>query len=582
MRAGLLTVLSVCGLVISSAVAAPDAAGRTSGRSQRPDVASSEPAALPAKCTSRPAASMPSLNLIKVRSLIRQMSHRDPVIAADATVKLKMLAKEGVPVWQALKPDDPPSVRGLLTWLRDHPGNIHHPSPLRLQWEVMGVLIEDEKTGKVRLMGNADLIQYAELAREMIRDGDPYGYWAIIDVALTAMDVLGKGADHVTLPYVMPYLDRHLNLHVLRQSLRDWKGYWAKPITKPRPYPHPAYADLPLKPAPPAAPWVLPTRALLKALDRYREVLRQRGLWLDPEWEQRFTSRTDTQTLLKALATESFPVRQHVYRLLRARLNDPAVRAEVRKAVDAGHPRAMLLSRILRFTEHLVYGEKLRAVWPKELDEQCPGLLDDLLSPIPRRYFEGQYVLTRTLLYWPDRDWANRTAVKIFEALGAGKTALSIAILKTVDNAYGISVLLKTLREGDIPPAAYRTLDQWLQQAAKKFRSECADRDLAEAMLRISTSDIPTTQPNWAKVLRLAYDFVWWRLNADKLVWNEKKHRFEVPEDKLVHPTTEQIMEAYRNYGETIRSYLQEMRKRARSPRPVDRTAVQRSIRKPK
>ncbi len=116
-----------------------------------------------------------------------------------------------MPVWDYLEDTDPVSSRQLLTWLRDHPGNIHHPSPLRAQWEMMDLVRRELGSGKTSLIGGADLVEYARLVREMIRDGDPYGYYALLDVCYTTTEIVSRGSDQVTFAYVMPYLDRHVD-----------------------------------------------------------------------------------------------------------------------------------------------------------------------------------------------------------------------------------------------------------------------------------------------------------------------------------------------------------------------------------
>jgi len=549
-------------VLVSVACAAALAIAATTGRAE---TSTTQPAGATSAAASQPT-TRPAFDFERIRALIWQMDHRDPVRAADATVEIKLLAKQGVPVWEALQPGDKTSARLLLTWLREHPGNIHHPSPLRMQWEMMNLYVENPMTGRIQLMGNKHLIDYAWLAREMIRDGDPYGYWALLDVALTALDVL-RGPDHVTMPYVLPYLDRHLKQHFVRESLRDrreHKGFWSKMLTKPRPFVHPAYTDMPLKPIRPESPWRLKTTDLLAGLEGYRERLRELGLWLDPVWAGKYTAQTPTSEVLAALASEIFPARQHLYRLLRSRMGDPGVRKQVAEAVQQNHPRARLLQWILDTTEHMVYADAIRRIWPAELVQQCPGLLEDLLTGYRRQYFEGLTVLHQTLMYWPDRDWANRFAVALFKAAGEGKTELSISALMPVDNAYGVSALLDVYRSGNLSRIAEARLRKWMELASKSFRDECADRDLAETIVNVTTASQPvidTSNEEWAKMLRKVYDEIWWEHNSRNFTWNDQKHRLEVPEAVLVHPDEQEVVEAYKERLRKAREAREKFRK---------------------
>ena len=293
----------------------------------------------------RPADSQPAVTPERVRSLVEQAMSEDAIEAADAVVQLKFLARDGVPVWESMKPTDLPSVRGLLTWLKENPGKIHRPSPLRPKLEMMNVYIVNEQTGEARLMSGADLVEYGWLARELIRDGDPYGYWAIIDVAQTSTEILGRTPDPVTFTYVMPYLDRHLDFHLVLSTLKEWKGYWAKPMTKKREFPHPFFRELPLEPTAPSSPWSISTSLLLKSLGRYQAELERLGLWQTPIWEVQYTSKMSTPELLEAMASANFPSRQHISRLIRERLDDPAQRDLLGSLDGRRSLRQLVLSR---------------------------------------------------------------------------------------------------------------------------------------------------------------------------------------------------------------------------------------------
>jgi hypothetical protein len=519
----------------------------------------SAPATTPA---SRPAASQPVIpsDPASIREMVLALRSPDSVLAADAAVKLKLLAKRGVPVWDHLEDSDPTSARHLLTWLRDHPGNIHHPSALRIQWEAMDVYKKDVNTGKSKLMGNAELVEYGRLARELIRDGDPFGYYAILDVARTATELLGNQADHVTFAYVVPYLDRHLDMHLTLESLKNWKGFWSKPITEKRKFKSPLMETGASEiPSPPHTPWEIPGRILLAGLDAYRDRLADLGLWQDPPWLKEFTARTSTADLLKALNTESFPVRQHICRLLRARMADADDRMLVVQAIEHSHPRMLALGLVLKDTLLMPYADAIRKAWPKELDEQCPGTIDDLLSPVLRRQAEASIVIQETLLYWPDRTQANRWASRLWDAAGAGETLFSILALLSVDNKEGVDKLLAAYRDPKTPDSAYNSIHRWANTSATPFRTACADKDLAPLIIKITTATQPavdTSKQDWSQILRMAYEVVWWRLNADKLYWNEETNRLEVPQDQLVRPTEEQVLASYSDRSALFRQMM--------------------------
>ncbi len=517
---------------------------------------------------SRAAASRPLVDLsaipsdpASIREMIATMRMTDAVAAADAVVKLKFLARRGVPVWDYLDDNDPTSSRQLLTWLRDHPGNIHHPSPLRVQWDAMDLISQEISSGKTWMMGNAELVEYGKLAREMIRDGDPYGYYALLDVCYTATEMVSRGSDQVTFAYVVPYLDRHLDLHLTLETLKNWKGYWAKPITQKRKFLSPiSPPESDGTPIPPASPWDIPTRMLLVGLDAYRSRLSDLGLWQDPPWVKQFTARTETADLLKALVSSPFPVRQHIYRLLRQRMGDAQARKLVAQAIADNHPRGQVLQLVLAQTELLPYADAIRRAWPKELAEQCPGTLEDLLSTNPRAQYEAYLVAQDTLVYWPDRERANRWAVGLWRAAGAGTTEFSVLSLMTVDNKEGVDTLLAAYRSEDIPNKAYNSFHRWTNASAKAFRTACADKDLAPVIIKITTATQPvvdTSKQDWSQILRMAYELVWWRLNSDKLVWSEKNNRLEVPQDQLTHPTEQQVLAAYSDRGKLFRDMLE-------------------------
>lgn len=524
------------------------------------------PASQPA--ATQPAAFQPAIpsDPASIREMISVMRSPDPVAAADAVVKLKLLAKRGVPVWEQLQDSDPTSARQLLTWLRDNPGNIHHPSALRMQWEAMDIYEKNINTGKSRPLGNADLIEYGRLARELIRDGDPWGYYAILDVARTATELLGSQADHVTFAYVVPYLDRHLDMHLTLDCLKNWKGFWAKPITEKRKFLTPIMEGKGgLTPIPPGTPWEIPGRILLAGLDAYQERLEAMGLWQDPPWVKEFTEKTSTAELLKAMDSESFPVRQHISRLLRARMGDAEARQQVIDAIENGHPRSLVLGLVLNDTVLMPHADAIRKAWPKELDEQCPGTLEDLLSPVVRRQTEAQIVIQETLLYWPDRKQANRWAIRLWEAAGKGETRLSVLALLTVDNKEGVSKLLEAYRDPKTPDSAYNSIHRWATTSAAPFRTACADKDLAPLIIKLTTATQPaidTSKQDWSQILRLSYDLVWWQLNADNLYWSEENNRLEVPADKLVRPTEEQIVASYGNRGALLRQMIDAARTR--------------------
>jgi hypothetical protein len=522
---------------------------------------------------SRPAASRPAASQLvipadpaSIREMISDLRSPDGVLAADAVVKLKLLAKRGVPVWDQLTDTDPTSARQLLTWLREHPGNIHHPSALRMQWEGLDLYKRDVNTGKSNLMGNTELIEYGRLAREMIRDGDPYGYYAILDVARTAMERLGRQPDLVTFAYVVPYLDRHLDMHLTLDCLKDWKGFWSKPITQKRKFRTPIMdPEAGLTPTPPGTAWDIPSRLLLPGLDVYRDRLAELGLWQDPPWVKQFTLKTATADLLKGLGTESFPARQHICRLLRARMADPEARKQVAQAVEDKHSRAQALDLVLRDTPLMPYTDAIRKAWPKELDEQCPGTLEDILSPIPRSQAEATTVVQETLLFWPDRTEANRWAIKLWDAAGAGATQFSVVALLTVDNKEGVDKLLEAYRDPKTPNGTYNSFHRWANVSAGPFRTACADKDLAPLIVKITTATQPavdTSKEDWSRVLRMAYELVWWQLNSEKLYWNEKTYSLEVPQDQLRHPTEEQVLVAYADRGKLFRDLMDAARTR--------------------
>lgn len=550
--------------ILSAVLAVPVVAGLTTLAM----AADQAPATGPA---SRPAASQPVIpsDPPSIRKMISRLRTQDPIEAADAVVQLKLLAKRGVPVWDQMEDADPVSARLLLTWLRDHPGNIHHPSPLRVQWDSMDIYRQELDSGKFSMMGNVELIEYGRLAREMIRDGDPYGYYAILDVCRTAMDILNRGPDQVTFAYVLPYLDMHLDQHLTFESIKQWKGYWAKPLTEKRKWRSPIQpSESDGTPQAPDVPWQIPTRLLLTALDSYQARLDQLGLWLTPPWEKQFTAKTPLADLLKAISDQPFPARQHIWRLIRARMGDMEARKQVALTIDQNHPRARLLQLALDQTPLLLYADAIRKVWPKEFAEQCPGTLEDLVSDNPRRQYEAAMVVQATLLYWPDRDWANRTAIAIYDAAGSGASELSVAALLCADNQMGADKILEIYRKGNVPDNAYNAMHRWMNSAVSTFRTACADKDLAPLMLKLTTATQPaidTSKKDWSQILRMAYELVWWRLNNDKLYWNDKTHRLEVPEDQLVYPTEEQILASYGDRSKLLRSIME-----ARSTRKID------------
>jgi hypothetical protein len=518
------------------------------------------PASLPA--ASQPTASQPFIpaDPASIRAMILDLRGTDAVRAADAVVNLKLLARRGVPVWDQLQDADPTSAHQLLTWLREHPGNIHHPSPFRIQWEAMDLYKQDINTGKSKLMDNAEMVEYGKLAREMIRDGDPYGYCAIMDVARTATELLGQQSDLVTFAYVIPYLDRHLGMHLTLDCLKDWKGFWSKPLTQKRKFRTPIMdAKASLTPSPPETPWEIPGRILLAGLDAYQNRLADLGLWQDPPWVTQYTKKTATADLLKGLANVSFPARQHICRLLRERMADPDDRKQVAQAIEDKHPRAQALELVLRDTPLMPYADAIRKAWPKELDEQCPGTIDDLVSPVPRRQAEAGIVIQETLLYWPDRSQANRWASKLWDAAGAGTTQFSTIALLTVDNKEGVDKLLQAYRDPKTPNGSYNSIHRWANASAGPFRTACADKDLAPLMVKIAAATQPavdTSKQDWSQILRLAYELVWWQLNADELYWSEKTDRLEVPQDRLVRPTEQQILAAYTDRGTLLRKMI--------------------------
>lgn len=519
---------------------------------------------------SQPAASQIAFDRAAVRKLISTMGDNNAVAAANAALELKMLARQGMPVWQALEPGDRASARGLLNWLKDHPGSLHRPSPLRPQLEGMSLFIKDKKTGEARKMGESDLVQYYSLAQELIRDGDPYGYWAMLDVVRTATEVLGRSADSVTFNRAISFLDLHLKTHLTMDNLSTWKGYWSKPMTQPRAFEHPYYLGLGTQPKPPEKLWKVPTRLLLQDLDTAQAELERRGLWLTPSWETQYTSKNSTAELLEGLKSQSFPTRQHIGRLLRDRLDDPAAREAVSQAIRNEHPEQRHLKLLLSSTDMLPYRDALRRAWPRELTEQAPGLLEDITSSNQRRQIEGVHVLVCTLPFWPDRQWANHTALRLSEAAGLGATELSVVLLCMSDEKESVDKLLSVYQQSNLPPLTYSMLHDWVRSASQGFRDQCADRDLAGMMIRLSAasqpggssqpasalSTIDTSQQNWSKTLRMSYDFLWWRLNKGNLEWNEKTHRLEVPAGKLVRLKEAQIVEAYKNYGAEMQRYL--------------------------
>jgi hypothetical protein len=507
-----------------------------------------------------------------IRDFIAQMRSTDAVLATDAAVRLKLLAKRGVPVWNFLEDTDPVSARQLLTWLRNHPGDIHRPSPLRMDWDAKDVFIKQEESGKTQLLGNADLIEYARLAREIARDGDPYGYYAILEVGRTATELLSREPDYVIYPYVVPYLEDHLHLHAMTAALGDWRSYWAKPFTVKRAFRSPIEPqESDGTPVAPLPPWQVPTRYVLEAMEIFRTRLEQLGLWQVQPWERQYTRRTDTPALLKGMIGASFPTRQHIWRLLCDRMGDPDARKQVAQAIEQGHPSAAVLRLALDLTPLMPYAEAIRRAWPKELAEQCPGTLEDLVSSNPRRRNEGALVTQTTLLYWPDRTWANRTAVQLFEAAGAGATEFSIGVLMTVDNKEGVTRLLNVYRKGDLSDAFYNIVHRWMNDAVGPFRTACADKDLAPLILKLTTASQPaidTSKKDWSKILRMAYELVWWDLNAGKLYWNERTGRLEVPSGELVHPTEEQILSRYATGGKMLRDLLDAARSRRADTQP--------------
>jgi hypothetical protein len=495
-----------------------------------------------------------------IREFINQMHGSDAVAATDAAVRLKLLAKRGVPVWNYLEDTDPASAHQLLTWLRDHPNRIDHPSPLRMEWESMEVFVKNRHSGQILPMGNADLVEYGRLARELARDGDPYGYYALLDLGRTATELLAREPDYVIFPYVVPYLENHLGLHAMTEALDGWRSYWAKPLTVKRQFRSPLQPpESDGTPQSPMPPWQVPTRLLFKAMDTYRARLEQLGLWQTPPWEKQYTGQTSTSDLLEGMAGAPFPARQYIRRLLCERMADPAARKQVAQAVKQGHPYAPDLRLALDVTALMPYGDAIRRAWPKELAEQCPGTLEDVISSNPRRQNEGLQVTQTTLLYWPDRTWANRTALHLFEAGGAGATEFSICVLMTVDNKEGVTRLMNAYRSSDLPDSSYNALHRWVRSAAEAFITVCADKDLAPLILKTATATQPaidTSKSDWSKILRLAYELAWWELNNDKLYWNEQTGRLEVPAGELVHPTEEQIMSRYSTRGDLMRQLL--------------------------
>ncbi len=544
-------------------------------RAQTPSpAATTQPAAVATRpAATQPAATQPAFSDLatdpaSIRRMIAALGEVSPLNAANASAGLKLLTKRGVPVWEQLREGDSTAARGLLTWLRDHPDDIHHPSPLRLEWNMMSLFPESTTTGEIRLMANVDLIKYGHLALEMLRDGDPYGYWALMDVARTSTEVNTRGSDPVTIPLTMQVLDRHLNMNLTGDLTRQWQGYWAKPIDEPRPYDAPVQISPEATAASPTTPWGLPTRLVFEALDMYKAELERLGLWQTPPWVTQYTSSTDTKALLEGMATKPFPARQHIGRLLRTRLHDAEARKAVEHAILAGHPQARMLDFIVETTPLAPYVDSLRKAWPKTLEKQCPGMLADAVSGNPRRLTEASFVMQNTLYFWPDREWVNRIAIDLFEATGRGATEFSTIGLLAVDNARGVNYLMDVYRKGDMPDRGYNGIHMWMIAAIKPFVNECQAKDLAPLILKLSTATEPaidTSRQDWSEVLRMSYELAWWSLNKDQVVWNDKTHRLEVPAEKLVVPTEEQILSEYGSRGRILRRMMD-----AKSNRKVD------------
>ncbi len=342
--------------------------------------------------------------------------------------------------------------------------------------------------------------------------------------------------------------------------LKNWRGYWAKPITQKRKFVSPiSPPESDGTPVVPASPWEVPTRLVLTCLEAYQNRLNQLGLWQDPPWVKQFTRKTETEDLLKALNTASFPARQHICRLLRQRMGDAEARKLVAQAIASNPSRSQALEMVLSQTELLPHAEALRRAWPKELAEQCPGTFEDLVGINPRAQYEAYQIVQGTLLYWPDRAQANRWAIDLWQAGGAGTTEFSVLALMAVDNKEGVGKLLEAYRSPDIPDKAYNTLHRWVNTAASAFRTACADKDLAPLIVKITTATQPavdTSKQDWSQILRMSYELVWWRLNNDKLFWSEKNNRLEVPQDQLARPTEQQVLASYSDRGKILHEML--------------------------